>query len=419
MAAAEHVEEDELEMLGRLKRENAELQHTLSFRNEDEDKELRKLFPELPDSEHVIDYFACALSSKILLQGWMYVTQNYICFSCNLFVFAEKRHFEIKDIKRLIKSRHAGMNPGFCITFVDPAIPKVGFFSFFDRDKVLTLLSRLQKAKNAEDDDGEEQEDYVYEDVVASMESVDGAAFPETKIPADESGFKNLVHDCELPLTPREAFALMYSDKSEFMKKQKEYDGCSELSISPWSTADDKRPGWVRELTFRYPLDGIPMCPPSTMVHEVQQIRLDEESDELVVVWMVQSQDVPYGTYFTVDTKQRFKPHGDGHCTLNISMEVSFSKSTFLEGKIRSNTISMESDRWKGWCDYARDFVEKKKGLKRTNKPLPKGGKKDGKDKEKKKAEDVRNVVAVLSTALLALMMVLLVEFKMQALEAL
>ena len=55
----------------------------------------------------------------------------------------------------------------------------------------------------------------------------------------------------------------------------------------------------------------------------------------------------------------------------------------------------------------------------RTNKPLPKGGKKDGKDKEKKKAEDVRSVVAVLSTALLALMMVLLVEFKMQALEAL
>ena len=85
MAAPEHEEQDDLEMLGRLKRENAELQNTLrlgalqpnlphqpalcSFRNEDEDKELRKLFPELPESEHVIDYFACALSSKILLQG--------------------------------------------------------------------------------------------------------------------------------------------------------------------------------------------------------------------------------------------------------------------------------------------------------------------------------------------------------------
>ena len=67
----------------------------------------------------------------------MYVTQNYICFSCNLLVFSEKRHFEIKDIKKFIKSRHAGVNPGFCITFVDPATPKVGFFSFFDRDKVL------------------------------------------------------------------------------------------------------------------------------------------------------------------------------------------------------------------------------------------------------------------------------------------
>jgi len=290
----------------------------------------------------------------------------------------------------------------------------VGFFSFFDRDKVIQLVSRLHKAKNDEDDD-EEQEEYVYEDVVASMDSVDGAAFPETVIPADEPGLEHEVHECELPLSPREAFALLYSDKSDFMKKQKEYDGCSELCISQWHSTDD-RPGWVRELTFRYPLDGIPMCPPSTIVHEVQQIRLGAESDELVVVWAVQSQDVPYGSYFTVNTKQRFRPHGDGHCMLNITMEVSFSKSTFLEGKIKSNTVSIESANHKEWCTYARDYVEKKKGLKRTSKPVPK---QKGKGGEKSKAKDARNVLAVLSAALLALVMIVLVELKLQSILAL
>lgn len=39
----------------------------------------------LSDTEHVLDYFSCALQRGILQQGWMYVTYNLICFYANIF----------------------------------------------------------------------------------------------------------------------------------------------------------------------------------------------------------------------------------------------------------------------------------------------------------------------------------------------
>eukprot|EP00657_Telonema_sp_P-1_P012762 TRINITY_DN953_c0_g1_i1.p1 TRINITY_DN953_c0_g1~~TRINITY_DN953_c0_g1_i1.p1 ORF type:complete len:133 (+),score=44.46 TRINITY_DN953_c0_g1_i1:116-514(+) len=80
-------DQEALDEVSALKKANAELLEHLQFRNDAEDKEVRELFPEIPQSEHVIDYFACALSAKILLQGWMYVTQNHLLFSCNLLVY--------------------------------------------------------------------------------------------------------------------------------------------------------------------------------------------------------------------------------------------------------------------------------------------------------------------------------------------
>eukprot|EP00656_Telonema_subtile_P007639 TRINITY_DN13588_c0_g1_i2.p1 TRINITY_DN13588_c0_g1~~TRINITY_DN13588_c0_g1_i2.p1 ORF type:complete len:413 (-),score=98.47 TRINITY_DN13588_c0_g1_i2:162-1400(-) len=395
-----------------LKKQNAELLSHLQIRTDAEDKEVRQLFPDLPTTEHVIDYFACALSAKILLQGWMYITQNFICFSCNLLVYKTKHCFDIKDVVRLSKSRHAGVNPGFSLHFEDGR--SVSFFSFFDRDKAMSLISKLSKAARSEDEDEDEedQEEYVYEDAVALIGADGEAAFPEAQIPNDEAALGNTISSCEFPMTPREAFVLLYADQSKFVTKSKEYEGSSEITISQYATPTG-RDGWIRELNFRYPLDGIPMCPPSTMVHEVQHCRLCSETDTLVVAYSVQSLDVPYGTYFTVETRHEFAPHPDG-CKLSISMEVRFSKSTFLEGKIRSNTLSRESDRWKEWCVFARDFVEKKKGLKRTKLPA----KRTAALKKKDGSEQQMQVMVAGGIGLVMLVLVMIVEWQLRALQS-
>ncbi|CAB1316730.1 unnamed protein product [Coregonus sp. 'balchen'] len=62
----------------------AVLSPTYKQRNED----FRKLFKQLPDSEH----YSCALQRDILLQGRLYVSENWICFYSNIFRW-ETLHF--------------------------------------------------------------------------------------------------------------------------------------------------------------------------------------------------------------------------------------------------------------------------------------------------------------------------------------
>uniref|UniRef100_A0A8C7IHP0 GRAM domain-containing protein n=1 Tax=Oncorhynchus kisutch TaxID=8019 RepID=A0A8C7IHP0_ONCKI len=57
------------------------LSPTYKQRNED----FRKLFKQLPDSERLIVDYSCALQRDILLQGRLYVSENWICFYSNIF----------------------------------------------------------------------------------------------------------------------------------------------------------------------------------------------------------------------------------------------------------------------------------------------------------------------------------------------
>nr|KAF6403452.1 GRAM domain containing 1B [Molossus molossus] len=64
------------------------LSPTYKQRNED----FRKLFKQLPDTERLIVDYSCALQRDILLQGRLYLSENWICFYSNIFRW-ETLHF--------------------------------------------------------------------------------------------------------------------------------------------------------------------------------------------------------------------------------------------------------------------------------------------------------------------------------------
>uniref|UniRef100_A0A4W6BRZ0 GRAM domain containing 1A n=1 Tax=Lates calcarifer TaxID=8187 RepID=A0A4W6BRZ0_LATCA len=57
------------------------LSPTYKQRNED----FRKLFKKLPDTERLIVDYSCALQKDILLQGRLYLSENWLCFYSNIF----------------------------------------------------------------------------------------------------------------------------------------------------------------------------------------------------------------------------------------------------------------------------------------------------------------------------------------------
>eukprot|EP00493_Phyllostaurus_siculus_P022308 UN22640 len=74
-------------------------------------EELHRLFPFLPAEEFPLNVFTCALSKEILLQGKMFVSQNWICFYSNIFGYETKVTIEIKKIVSLCREKTAFVVP--------------------------------------------------------------------------------------------------------------------------------------------------------------------------------------------------------------------------------------------------------------------------------------------------------------------
>ncbi|PNJ63994.1 GRAMD1C isoform 9 [Pongo abelii] len=51
----------------------------------DRNEEYRRQFTHLPDTERLIADYACALQRDILLQGRLYLSENWLCFYSNIF----------------------------------------------------------------------------------------------------------------------------------------------------------------------------------------------------------------------------------------------------------------------------------------------------------------------------------------------
>ncbi|KAL2609524.1 hypothetical protein R1flu_028097 [Riccia fluitans] len=112
-------------------------QQSQSTRNHLKSEEYRQLF-HLPPEEVLIEDFNCALQKKILLQGHMYLFDQYVCFYSNIFGYEKKKVIPLKDVTSVRKAKTAGVFPN--------AIEITGwgkkhfFASFLSRDEAFRLI---------------------------------------------------------------------------------------------------------------------------------------------------------------------------------------------------------------------------------------------------------------------------------------
>jgi len=114
--------------------ENQEMYNTF---NEQQLKAESFLKEEFGASEHILDYYSCALQRGILLQGWMYITYSSMCFYANIMGAITKEAFSFSDVTNITKVTQALVNPGIQFTLRDSS--EVEIFSFIDRDIAFEL----------------------------------------------------------------------------------------------------------------------------------------------------------------------------------------------------------------------------------------------------------------------------------------
>uniref|UniRef100_A0A6I8PJR8 GRAM domain containing 1B n=1 Tax=Ornithorhynchus anatinus TaxID=9258 RepID=A0A6I8PJR8_ORNAN len=116
---------------------NVSIKPTYKQRNED----FRKLFKQLPDTERLIVDYSCALQRDILLQGRLYLSENWICFYSNIFRWETLLTVRLKDICSMTKEKTARLIPNAIQVCTDTE--KHFFTSFGARDRTYMMMFRL------------------------------------------------------------------------------------------------------------------------------------------------------------------------------------------------------------------------------------------------------------------------------------
>uniref|UniRef100_I3J1K3 GRAM domain containing 1A n=1 Tax=Oreochromis niloticus TaxID=8128 RepID=I3J1K3_ORENI len=110
---------------------------TYKQRNED----FRKIFKKLPDSERLIVDYSCALQKDILLQGRLYLSENWLCFYSNIFRWETTITILLKDVTSMTKEKTAKLIPNAIQISTDNE--KHFFTSFGARDRSYMMIFRL------------------------------------------------------------------------------------------------------------------------------------------------------------------------------------------------------------------------------------------------------------------------------------
>ncbi|KAM4887898.1 protein Aster-C isoform 1-T1 [Thomomys bottae] len=107
----------------------------------DRNEEYKKQFTHLPDTEKLIADYACALQRDILLQGRLYLSENWLCFYSNIFTWETTISIALKNITFMTKEKTARLIPNAIQIITEGE--KFFFTSFGARDRSYLSIFRL------------------------------------------------------------------------------------------------------------------------------------------------------------------------------------------------------------------------------------------------------------------------------------
>ncbi|XP_069886308.1 protein Aster-C isoform X3 [Dipodomys merriami] len=107
----------------------------------DRNEEYKKQFTHLPDTEKLIADYSCALQRDILLQGRLYLSENWLCFYSNIFTWETTISIALKNITFMTKEKTARLIPNAIQIIAEGE--KFFFTSFGARDRSYLSIFRL------------------------------------------------------------------------------------------------------------------------------------------------------------------------------------------------------------------------------------------------------------------------------------
>lgn len=359
--------------------EPVETTKTLVTRREAAQRRLRNLFDVPEDEKLEVDYM-CALHHKILLQGKMYVFENYVCFYSNVFGYTKTRTIPFSEITLINRAKTARVfhnaieityrgRTDFFTSFIFPERSfrflcnqwaQVSHYGKLfasnsvlrshddavadENEKVVTpspqsTIDNASAKSETSDAIEEENDDDEFEDEIGDFGNAPTARVPG-KMPSLPSTLIK-TYEGQINCSIEEFFSAAWSNKSRNILQPKlssalEQTGCS---ITDWIRSKT-RGGCAREMMFTVPVKQT-FGPKSTHCHQTQYYSVYEDDTLVFSTSQVQT-DIPYGDYFRVEARWILRSIGKRKCSLFVGTEVIFTKSTMMKGLI-VNSVTDES----------------------------------------------------------------------------
>ncbi|CAO3648530.1 unnamed protein product [Cunninghamella echinulata] len=112
--------------------------------SEKRNKEFHNLFKSIPEEDHLIEDYGCALQKEILLQGRIYISQRYVCFNSNIFGWVTNLVIAFSDIVEIEKKTTAIFIPN--AIQISTHQSKHFFASFLSREQAYEQMMEIWKS---------------------------------------------------------------------------------------------------------------------------------------------------------------------------------------------------------------------------------------------------------------------------------
>ncbi|KAK3733248.1 hypothetical protein QZH41_011093 [Actinostola sp. cb2023] len=164
--------------------------------------EFHRLFKNVPKDQFPINDFSCALSRDILLQGRLYISQEWFCFYSNIFGWETQVTINCSKIQSITREKTAYVVPNAILisTYND----KHFFSSFLSRESVYKLLIKVWEDDLAKAQEPLEEsllDNLPFHDLI---EECDNADVPDTSY--DEPDAMGYINSSETKLSSDSGF---------------------------------------------------------------------------------------------------------------------------------------------------------------------------------------------------------------------
>lgn len=399
---------------------------SIKFASKKRNKEFHQIFKKIPKDEYLIEDFSCALSKDILVQGRMYLSQNFICFKSNILGWVTNLLIPLQEVVQIEKRSTAVLFPNGMI--IRTLYQKYTFATFISRDTTFKLLTKVwhkvlmdndQSIAFEEDDDEEEDEDVkdyseidsetgadlneevnaFDDDQVGEIELIESDDAGPSKVDSNNGKRSRSTTESKtfngLPLlgpTTHEPTSLDYEKSSnevfiiedEFkapigvvfnllfgkdssyyikvLKNQKNIQ-IEENNITGISNS-------VKERNYKYvkPLTGSIGPKQTSCVINDKVIELDFNK-KILVEQTTGTPDVPSGNAFKIRTKMFFYWGANNSTKFYVITQIEWTGKSWIKGPIEKGSIEGQKESMKILVDSINDFLKSDNKKKKKRSP--------------------------------------------------